>query len=81
MQWNIDRELILKVSDIEIPKELLEKPVVIDRTLNNIIRKHNLFNSDEYYWLDFSNSLSYNINICIKTNQPIYSTFKLCQLY
>ena len=75
MQWPIDRELVLKVADIEIPKELLQKPIVIDRTLNNTIRKHNLFNSDEYYWLDFSNSLSYNINICIKTNQPIYSTF------
>ena len=75
MQWPINRELVLKVADIEIPKELLQKPIVIDRTLNNTIRKHNLFNSDEYYWLDFSNSLSYNINICIKTNQPIYSTF------
>ena len=75
MQWPINRELVLKVADIEIPKELLQKPIVIDRTLNNTMRTHNLFNSDEYYWLDFSNSLSYNINICIKTNQPIYSTF------
>lgn len=72
---SIDRELILKVPDIHIPSKLLEKPVVIDRTLNNTIRNHNLFNHDDYHWLDYTLPISYNINICLKTKKTIYSTF------
>jgi len=74
-QWPIDRDLILRVADIEIPDEFLQKPIVIDRTFNNTMKKHEMFMSDEYHWLDYSKPLSYNINICLKTNQPIYATF------
>lgn len=75
MQWTIDRELVLKVPDMDIPEEYLVKPVVIDRTFNSILKTNGLFISDDYYWLDYSNSIPFNINICFKTTQPIYSTF------
>ena len=73
--YNIDRNLTLKVADIFIPEELLCRPVVIERTFNNTMRNHGLFDNNNFYWLDFSNTISYNINICLKTKQPIYSTF------
>lgn len=75
INWQIDRDLILKVSDIDIPDEELQKPIVIDRTLNNTMKNHGIFNDTDYNWLDFTKSISYNINICIKTQQKIYSTF------
>jgi hypothetical protein len=74
-QWPIDRNLILKVPDISIPEKLLQKPIVIDRTFNNTIKTHGMFLSDEYQWLDYTMPISYNINICLKTKQPIYATF------
>lgn len=71
LRSSIDRNLILKVSPIEIPEDIISKKIVINRWGNNIFKNIRWFNSSEYYWLDYSNSLSYNINICLKAKKVI----------
>ena len=68
----IDRNLKLKVEDIEIHSSILDKTIIIDRTLNNVMRNTGWFNdTDKYYFLDFSMPMSYNINICLKAKNVI----------
>lgn len=71
LKYSVDRDLILKVPDIEIPEDILNKKIIIDRWSNNILRNMGCFKSEDYYWIDFSNSLSYNINICLKAKKVI----------
>ena len=68
----IDRDLMLKVEDIDIPESILNKTILIDRTLNNVMRKTGWFiDSDKYHWIDFTLPMSYNINICLKAKNVI----------
>lgn len=70
-QIPIDRALTLRVEDIDIPDKVVNKTIVIDRTRNNILSHTNWFKSEDYYWLDFSKPLSYNINVCLKASRVI----------
>jgi hypothetical protein len=75
---SIDRNLILKCPDIDIPTSIYEKIIIIDRLKTNVFKNHNWFNSDKYYWLDWTldrpDRISYNINICLKAKK-IITTF------
>jgi|694.fasta_scaffold82225_2 hypothetical protein len=71
LKCNVDRSLILKVTPIEISEDIINKKIIIDRWSNNILRGMGCFKSEDYYWLDYSNSISYNINICLKAKKVI----------
>ena len=71
---SIDRDLILKVSNIEISDFLLNKTIVVDRTETHILKSTGWFQTNDYYWLDYSKPLPYNINICLKAKK-IIATF------
>ena len=68
---SVDRNLILKVPEIEIPEDIINKKIIIDRWGSNILDDMGWFKSEEYYWIDYSNSISYNINICLKAKKVI----------
>jgi hypothetical protein len=71
LRSSINRNLILKVPPTEVPDEIVNKKIIIDRWSTNVLKNTGWFNSDEYYWLHYSNSLSYNINICLKAKKVI----------
>ena len=74
LNQSIDTDLNLQVEPVQIPDNIKDKIVIIDRTVNNILYNTGWFKTDEYHWLDFSKPLSYNINICLNAKK-IISTF------
>jgi hypothetical protein len=84
IKFDIDFNLKLKVPYMEIPEEIKNKYIVIDRVKTQLIKKYGLFqNEDEYYWIrptvfnhgldkdTNGDSLFYNINFCLQTNKGI----------
>jgi hypothetical protein len=82
--FDIDFDLKLKVPHIEIPEEIKNKYIVIDRVKTRLIEKYGLFqNKNEYYWINPTvfnhgpdrdsngDSMFYNINICLQTNKGV----------
>lgn len=71
LKISIDRDLILKVQPEQISDNVINKTIIIDRTVNNILYNTGWFRSDDYYWLDFSQPISHNINICLQAKKVI----------
>ena len=76
---DIDENFTLNVKDIHIDKPLLSKPIVIDKNTpkNNrpIMLNSKKFPKDKYHYIQFDKkqNISYNINLCLKNNFPVYS--------
>lgn len=72
---DINNDVIINIPYMEVPNDILSKDIVIDRSVNNIMFRNNLFSGSNYYWLDYSETIIHNLNICRQTNGTIYSTF------
>lgn len=79
LNLQITPNINIKYKNIDIPKEFLNLPIVIDKnTPNNnrpIMAKSGSFPLDKYLYLKFDDKhdINFNINICAKTNCPIYA--------
>jgi hypothetical protein len=78
----IDFNLKLKVPFIEIPYEIKNKNIIVDRVKTKVLERTGLFkNNEENYWINPSipfvekgDSLSYNINVCLQTTKELITT-------
>tara|TARA_B100001778_G_scaffold334458_1_gene345891 strand:- start:1989 stop:2678 length:690 start_codon:yes stop_codon:yes gene_type:complete len=76
---SIDENLILNYKDVDIPFDKLSMPIVIDKnTPNNdrpIMRRCGKFPDDRYKYIKFDKNfdINYNVNLCVKNTNPIYS--------
>jgi len=76
---DIDENVKLNVKEVDIPKAMLDKPIVVDKnTPNNdrpIMEKCGNFPKDKCTYLKFDKEfdINFNINVCLKSPHPVYS--------
>lgn len=76
---SIDEDLILNYKDVDIPLRKLSMPIVIDKNTpqNNrpIMSMCGKFPENKYQYIKFDEAfdINYNVNLCVKNANPVYS--------
>jgi hypothetical protein len=82
LDLEVDQNFKLKVPYIEVPEEIKNKNIIVDRVKTGVLKKTGLFNDEnENFWLKtnkpneiIGDSIIYNINICLQTKKELITT-------
>jgi hypothetical protein len=87
INFDIDYDFELKIPYRDVPGDIKNKYIVVDRVYGQPLKKHNLFqNKNEYYWIrptihnhgfavdQEGDVMVYNLNVCVQSTKGVKST-------
>lgn len=71
----IDRNLTLRFPSVQTVEDVSQKIIVADRVRTQVMRKSGQFDNPNFFWLDYSKDMIYNLNLMSRSKLPVYATF------